>query len=815
MSVELPTITEFMKRRGLAGGVCLDAGHQPPTGSTSDDARYQIGEMVGRGGMGAVVAAVDLNLARSVALKTVVAEKQASKEHLVRFRQEARLTGQLEHPNIVPVHELGEDDAGRVFYTMKLVKGITLHEVLESIKRGERDMIADYPLSRLLTIFQKVCDAVAFAHSKGVMHRDLKPENIMIGDYGEVLVMDWGLAKVIGQREQPGLAPARPVESSGDVVHTMDGRILGSPHYMAPEQAEGLVDRLDARTDIFALGGILYCILCLHPPLLGASPQEVMQNSREGRIPPLASQVPRGGLGHCSGGRIPASLAAVATKALSLLPGDRYQNVKELQREVEAYQTGFATAAEQAGAGRLLLLLVKRHPVEAVLILGSILLIVSLITGFSMNVIRNQRQALANLSQLGRTAPPLDSQAAVLVDEGRFEEALAMISHATALAPNEADYHVLHGHILQSLLRMNEARDAYTQALRHDKSHPLAAANLQLCSRVLAENDTGRPLRPASLQQLQAAMLDQRRFAEAVALLKHLGHDRQRQWETWKTVLNRLGIATAGRLTQDGNGLFQLDLSRTDLDNLGFLRGMPLSVLNLGETRVNDLRPLEGMPLTVLNLARTEVSDLSPLRGMPLTKLELSHTKVSDLSPLRGMPLKDLNLQGTLVRDLAPLKDLPLTGLSLAKTEVADLSPLQGASLKWLELANTKVADLSPLRGMPLKWIDLARSKVADLGPLRGMSLNELNLTDCRRIKDLSPLRGMPLRELRCEGCARVTDVRPLAYCTELVKVLVPAHCENLEPLRSLPNLRFLNDRWDNWQTTAADFWKQHDARGK
>ena len=163
---------------------------------------YRPGREIARGGMGAVLDTPDPKLARSVALK-VMLRRQASDGELQRFLQEARVLGQLAHPNIVPVHDLGTDAHGRLFYTMKLVKGVTLRAVLDALRAGDADTAAKYPLTQLLTVFQKVCDAMAFAHARGVIHRDLKPDNIMVGEFGEVLVMDWGLAKIL-----PGSAAA-------------------------------------------------------------------------------------------------------------------------------------------------------------------------------------------------------------------------------------------------------------------------------------------------------------------------------------------------------------------------------------------------------------------------------------------------------------------------------------------------------------------------------------------------------------------------------------------------------------------------------
>jgi serine/threonine protein kinase len=150
---------------------------------------YRPGRELARGGMGAVLAASDVKLGRSVAMK-VMLRRDATEEEQQRFLQEARVLGQLAHPNIVPVHDLGTDEQGRVFYVMKLVVGVTLHDVIGKLKAGDKETLAKYPLNALLTIFQKVCDAVGFAHSRGIIHRDLKPQNIMVGEFGEVLVMD-------------------------------------------------------------------------------------------------------------------------------------------------------------------------------------------------------------------------------------------------------------------------------------------------------------------------------------------------------------------------------------------------------------------------------------------------------------------------------------------------------------------------------------------------------------------------------------------------------------------------------------------------
>ncbi|MFT5465916.1 MAG: serine/threonine protein kinase [Verrucomicrobiales bacterium] len=198
------TIAQFMTERKIEGGVKL--GTEVLTGD--QNRKYEYGDVVARGGMGAIIRASDLNVRRDVAIKVLLDPNAATNVEVLRFIEEAQVTGQLEHPGVVPVHDLGVDGAGNVYYAMKFVKGLTLHEILSKIAQRDEKILKEYSLNRLLNVFQKVCEAMAFAHSKEVIHRDLKPENIMVGEFGEVLVMDWGLAKVLGHSaDDPYVSP--------------------------------------------------------------------------------------------------------------------------------------------------------------------------------------------------------------------------------------------------------------------------------------------------------------------------------------------------------------------------------------------------------------------------------------------------------------------------------------------------------------------------------------------------------------------------------------------------------------------------------
>ncbi len=360
-----PDQTLILKRVPLGGDEwTADEALDPEFTRARASGEYRIRAEIARGGMGTIYAGEDQQLARQVAVKV---GRLRSSDADLRFEQEAKVLAQLDHPNIVPVYALGVDAQGRPFYSMKLVKGRTLQAILDALKNGDKEVVREFPVSVRLSIFRKACDAVAYAHSKRILHRDLKPENIMVGQYGEVLVMDWGLAKVQDGASEAvgaelGAASVPEADSSPDL--TVEGQVMGTPQYMSPEQARGAVNGLDERTDIYALGGILYALLALRPPVEGVSLDEVLTRVKSGRIRPMTTElegrkvVPRP---LSMDGLVPRPLQAVTRKAMALERERRYRTVRELEAEVDAYQSGFATIAEEAGAWREFVLFVRRH----------------------------------------------------------------------------------------------------------------------------------------------------------------------------------------------------------------------------------------------------------------------------------------------------------------------------------------------------------------------------------------------------------------------------------------------------------------------
>ncbi|MCR9248268.1 MAG: serine/threonine protein kinase [bacterium] len=320
--------------------------------------RYSSLEELAQGGMGTIRRVWDRDLRRPLAMKMLrqrCGDGTDAADLISRFLEEAQITSQLAHPGIVPVHELGLTAAGNPYFTMTLVRGRNLKEIIDST-RGQR---ASRHIGRLLGILAKACDAVAYAHSEGVIHRDLKPSNVMVGKFGEVFVMDWGLARVSGTPDRHDIRlRTRPDDNSSirsprrdlaehdpdGALVTMDGDVIGTPAYMAPEQARGEVNELGPRSDVYSLGAILYHMLTGRPPYARSADAMTTDSVLERVLAGPPAAVAR----NCTD--VPPELAAICEKAMARAPEHRYRSALEFGNDLHAFLEGRVVEAYEAGS---------------------------------------------------------------------------------------------------------------------------------------------------------------------------------------------------------------------------------------------------------------------------------------------------------------------------------------------------------------------------------------------------------------------------------------------------------------------------------
>jgi serine/threonine-protein kinase len=309
--------------------------------ATSDGQRFRILRPHAQGGLGAVFVALDGELHREVALKQILDRHADDPASRARFLLEAEITGGLEHPGIVPVYGLGAYPDGRPYYAMRFIRGESLKEAIAAF-HGDETLRGDpgrrsLGLLKLLRRFLAVCDAIDYAHSRGVLHRDLKPSNVILGKHGETLVVDWGLAKALGRTEPGAASDERTLvpSSSGGSAETLPGSALGTPAYMSPEQASGDIERLGSRSDVYSLGTTLYCLLTGRPPVDGDDPGAVLRAVQKGDFPPPRRLDPA----------IDPALEAVCLRAMALRAEDRYPTPRALAEEIEHWMADEPVAA--------------------------------------------------------------------------------------------------------------------------------------------------------------------------------------------------------------------------------------------------------------------------------------------------------------------------------------------------------------------------------------------------------------------------------------------------------------------------------------
>ena len=635
---ELTWLSQYYTSSKTSGGseAALPADGPAPADlfAATPGEKYDVTGQVGAGGMKLVQRAHDRNADRDVALAMLRKDAPRSSQER-RFLREARITAALEHPNIVPVHEIGLDAGKRPYFTMKLLGGENLHDILQHLNAGESSYLKQYPPSRRLEIFQNVCHAMAFAHSRGVVHLDLKPANIQVGSFGEVLVLDWGLAKILdGSTVQlPDLLREVPVE----------GAVRGTPGYMAPEQERGDFPALDRCTDIFALGAVLKALVT----------------------------------GKWSQHKAPPALMAIVAKAMAPAPRDRYQSVEALARDVRAFLGGYAVSAQNVGFGTLFWLLVKRHKAVFAVIAGSLVTITALLSVFVIKITQSERRAVDALAQttlsehramdalsrlrdeeveklrLGRLATPqLLNHAEELIRTIRYDEALTELNLIVTLDSSLAQAWIRKGFLhlgRQEFAEAVQVFDRLPNYARRPKPDKTLRAG-EIADKYLQLNTPpGALAYPQLLQLIQditsktnalSTDLQEIALGQLFQNVNHAGPADPAHLEFIHNALSLLNPPATNFIYEyrsDTNDL-AVELHGKQVSQIIPLTGLPISILDLSGTAVVELRWLRNSDLQVLNLTDTPVRELSPIFNLPVTELRLVNCVNVRLEQLRNLP---------------------------------------------------------------------------------------------------------------------------------------------------------------------------------
>jgi serine/threonine protein kinase len=294
--------------------------------------RYQVKSLIASGGLGQVSLARDEVLGRDIAIKEILDRLADDPHKRARFLLEAQITSRLEHPGVVPVYDLGKDVKGRPFYAMRRIDGLTLRQAIECYYTEHPNPPVKHCVEfrAMMAHFVTVCKTMAYAHNRGIVHRDLKPENIMLGPYGEALVVDWGLAKIIGQPEDHVHGDDGAATTDSGEKLTRDGATVGTPAFMSPEQAAGDLERVGPASDIYSLGATLYQLITGKPPIDGSNLADTLIKARRGEYPPTWQVRPNA----------PPPVDAICQKAMAFRPEDRYPSALVLARDVEMWLAG-------------------------------------------------------------------------------------------------------------------------------------------------------------------------------------------------------------------------------------------------------------------------------------------------------------------------------------------------------------------------------------------------------------------------------------------------------------------------------------------
>ena len=552
------------------------------------DVRYLNLGSAGSGAMKEVIRTEDRTTGRIIAKATLIDPQ--NERSVETFLREARVTAHLQHPNIVPVYDIGLDEKERPYFTMKLIKGDSLEKILEKLQEEDELYAKKYPLNRLIDIFLKVCDAIAYAHSERIIHLDLKPDNIQVSNFGDVVVCDWGLATLMDKDDESEINP-NDFLFFDNRYKTLTGEIKGTPGYMAPEQAEGSKGKKDQRTDVFSLGCIFYQMLTKRLAIRGNNLERIIENTKSGNITLPSKRRPDL--------NIPQSLEAVCMKALKLKPEERYQSVQDLVADIDAYRSGFATEAEDISLLKQLKLFYNRNKTFCLMSLAFSAVIISMTVIFVGSIREKEKvasSALAELNKQQEINKKLGKEASVIYAEKaekayldfNSEAAEALADLALVLDPKNKMALEYKGKLTFVKQDFNTAYEKL-EATKDPFFKDLTA----FCLKVGKTSEPGK----IKIQQL-LPMTEKYIKAQRYALIGHL-HSNAVMLQDQQSILNDLQWyisqfndkkAIRIKLTKRNKGMYKFDLSGNKaLKSVKCLENFPVEVLDISGTSVRDI----------------------------------------------------------------------------------------------------------------------------------------------------------------------------------------------------------------------------------
>ena len=628
--------------------------------------RYDQEERIAEGGMKVIYKSHDKITGRTVA-KGII-KTHGDHLQLERFIEEARISSQLQHPNIMPIYDIGLNEDNHPFFTMKLIEGDNLQDILDSLNKGNDEALKFYTQDRLLDIFLKITDAIEYAHSQSIVHLDIKPANIQIGKFGEVLLCDWGLARELKNDNVPQESKKDIEPAHGGINLTLDGTIKGSPGFMAPEQIDCKIASRSRLTDIYSLGALLYSLLTLKTPIESETLEGVMQHTLTGKVIPAEERN--------ASSPVNKSLGAVIQKCMIIQPAERYQSVCRISNEIRAYRSGFATETEKASFLMLLKLLIKRNKAVTLFILIFIASVTTLSSYFLVKVNKEKKLAIA----------------AKVKAESSNKELISEQQRRLKASQQASDFMLTHSvHKYYSKL--------YGETL------PSAIQSLEL-----------NPQNLSSWKHLAYLYLGSLDAPKAIHALNHLS-SKENKWLMEKALLLKSLTSTDGKVSVTNALIFRAHMAEADpRQRKAISRQINYTVTHTYslDDRLNYAKLALEVPLKraihfiktgntfALDLSsskRTNLRTLTELINLPISKLNISYALVKDLSELENLPLVELTMENTPILSFKGLESTPLKILKFAGSKVKGLHHLP-KTLEYIELNSVKM-NLKALNQLP------------------------------------------------------------------------------------------------------------------